>query len=61
MLGGRLAERYGAHQVIFVSTIAGATLTVFFPFAAHIGYYVALIVRFVLGLFGVSEQKTQHA
>lgn len=53
MLGGRLAERYGAKWVLGVSILSGGIGNILAPAAARLHYSVLIALRVLQGIFQV--------
>lgn len=55
LLGGPAAERWGPRYVVLISMVAGSLLTMVSPAAARLHYIALILVRFLIGITGVSR------
>ncbi|KAK3890936.1 hypothetical protein Pcinc_005103 [Petrolisthes cinctipes] len=55
VVGGRLAERYGAKWVFGVSILSGGVANLLTPTAARLHYGVLIALRAMQGFFQVSN------
>lgn len=54
LIGGFLADKFGAATVILYTMILTCFTTAFCPIGAHVNYWYIYILRFLTGAFGVS-------
>lgn len=54
LFGGLAAERWGPRNVVFITMLLSAILTIFSPQAARLHYLVLVVVRCIIGLLAVS-------
>ncbi|XP_023247145.1 vesicular glutamate transporter 1 [Copidosoma floridanum] len=55
--GGMLAEKFGGARVVAFATLIPAVLNLLMPYAADAHYMLLVILRFIMGFFGVSLYK----
>lgn len=51
IIGGRLAEMFGARKVHGIGILGASVATVLFPWLARLHFYCAILARVVVGLF----------
>lgn len=51
--GGYIADKFGARNVVFISTVLGGILTAVVPFCAMVHVWVVITIRFITGFTGV--------
>ncbi len=60
LLGGILAEIYGARKVIFIAMLSSSIVTLLSPFAAHDNFLYMFIMRLVLGFLAGFFYPASH-
>lgn len=54
LVGGFLADKFGAATVILYTMIITCITTALCPIAAHLNFYYIYLLRFLTGIFAVS-------
>jgi ACS family sodium-dependent inorganic phosphate cotransporter len=61
LVGGMAAERWGPRYVVLITSVLSGVLTIVTPAAARLHYLAVVVVRFLLGVAGVSTlQLSRH-